>query len=76
MTLPPYTRTREGETRQLGEWSELPLGGPLSYEMLSEKCSDTSCGCQEAKLTPEYAIVARGNSYEASYLTVCQPGHV
>jgi hypothetical protein len=36
MTLPPYTRTREGETRQLGgEWSELPLGGPLSYEKLS-----------------------------------------
>ena len=36
MTLPPYTRTREGETRQLGEWSELPPGGPLSYEMLTE----------------------------------------
>ena len=26
MTLPPYTRIREGETRQLGEWSELPPG--------------------------------------------------
>jgi len=36
MTLPPYTRTREGETRQLEEWSELPPGGPLSYEMLTE----------------------------------------
>jgi hypothetical protein len=35
MTLPPYTRTRKGETRQLGEWSELPPGGPLRYEMLS-----------------------------------------
>jgi hypothetical protein len=30
MTLPPYTCTREGQTRQLGEWSKLPPGGPLS----------------------------------------------
>jgi len=29
MTLPPYTRTREGKKHQLEEWSELPPGGPL-----------------------------------------------
>jgi hypothetical protein len=32
MTLPPYTRIREGETRQMGG---VVQGGPLSYEMLS-----------------------------------------
>jgi len=35
MTLPPYSRTREGEVHQLGEWSERPPGGLLRYEMLS-----------------------------------------
>lgn len=30
VALPPYTPIREGETRQLREWSELPAGGPLS----------------------------------------------
>src|SRR5260370_3795804 len=47
MTLPPYTRIREGETRQLGG---VVRGGPLRYEMLSGSqhcfaCKHNKKGC-------------------------------
>ena len=56
MTVPPYTRTREGETRQLGG---VVRGGPLRYEMFSKRTELKKVPEEEEKWSCTGCHVAR-----------------